>query len=80
MKHEKEFDILLQAIGKRIKQNRQKAELTQEDMESGKFSIEYKYFQKIEQGKINITIRTLFKISKKLNVPLKDLLNVKLKK
>lgn len=80
MKFENEFELYLKRLGKRIQGYRERAKLTQEHMSEGNYPIDYKYYQRIESGKRNLTLRTLFKISKKLNVPMKDLLNVKLKK
>ncbi len=80
MKFEHEFELLLRHLGQRIKEYREKSELTQENMSEGIHPIEYKYYQRIESGKRNLTLRTLFKISKKLNIPLKDLLDIEGKK
>ena len=80
MKFENEFEILLRALGHKIKEYREKINLTQEDMADGNYTVDYKYYQRIESGKRNITIKTLFKLSKKLNVPLKDLLDIESKK
>jgi len=51
-------------IGNRIKELRKRKGLKQEDME--KFGINYKYFQKIEGGRANVTLQTLEKIAKAL--------------
>jgi len=80
MKFDHEFELLLQRLGQRIKEYREKSELTQEQMSEGSHPLEYKFYQKVEGGKRNITLRTLFKISKKLGIPLRDLLDIESKK
>jgi len=63
---EREFFIKL---GRRIKKLRQKKGLRQEDMED--FGIAYKYYQRIESPgsrPANITMKTLLKIAKALEV------------
>ncbi|MBP7735457.1 MAG: helix-turn-helix transcriptional regulator [Spirochaetes bacterium] len=72
MKTDKEFQIFLKSLGEQIKKHRENAGLTQENMAD---IIEYKYFQRIENGKRNITLKTLLKISQKLNIHPKDLFN-----
>ncbi len=76
MKKDKDFESFLKSLGKKIKEQRENANLTQENLAD---QIEYKYFQKIEYGQVNITIKTLFKICKKLNIQPKDLFNFKIK-
>ncbi len=79
--HEKEFEVFLKQIGKNIKKYRKEAGLKQEDMDGGQFPIDYKFFQRIEYGEKNITLKTFFKICKKLNIePVKLLEFVKTKK
>jgi len=58
-------------IGTRIKDIRKEKGLKQEDMEG--FGISYKYYQKIETGKVNITLNTIEKIAKALNVDSREL-------
>ena len=70
---EKEFELVLKKIGERIQYLREKANLTQENMAEGKYSIEYKYLQRIEYGQKNITLKTIYKLCKKLGVDMKDI-------
>ena len=58
-------------IGNRIKEIRKEKGLKQEDMEG--FGISYKYFQKIETGKVNVTLKTLEKIASALDIDARDL-------
>ena len=53
-------------IGKRIRQVRISKGLRQEDI--GQLGIAYKYFQKIENGKANVTLKTLEKIADALEI------------
>lgn len=76
MNDEKEFQLFLSRFGEQIRHLREEAKLTQEEMSE---LIDYKYFQKIEYGQKNITLKTIYKICKKLNISPKDLFNFKLK-
>ena len=62
-------------LGKRIKEVRFQKGLTQEDL-SVKSRIDYKYMQRIE-GKTppNVTIETIGKIARALNVSIGDLID-----
>lgn len=60
------MDSLAESVGKRIKEIRKLKGLRQEDMEP--LGLSYKYFQKIEQGKANITLSTLEKVAEALGV------------
>jgi len=77
MKPEKEVQEFMEMVGRSIKAHREAASLTQEDMSE---IADYKYFQRIEYGQKNITLKTVFKICKKLNIQPKDLFNFKIKK
>ena len=71
---DKEFQAFLLSVGEKIKSMREKKGITQENMENSQFgSIEYKFYQRIEYGEKNITLKTLFKICKKLGISPKDL-------
>ena len=77
MKPEKEIQEFMTMVGQSIKTHREAANLTQEDMSE---IADYKYFQRIEYGQKNITLKTIYKICKKLNIQPKDLFNFKIKK
>jgi len=72
-------DVILKSLGYHLRMIRQEKQLRQKtiaklcDMDSGSYS-------NIENGKRNITILTLFKISKVLNVSMSELMSFKLKK
>ncbi len=70
MKAEKEFHDFLLIVGQNIKKYRERANITQEEMAD---LVDYKYYQRIEYGQKNITLKTVLKIAKKLNVQPKDL-------
>ncbi len=70
MKVEKEFHDFLLIVGQNIKKYRERANITQEEMAD---LVDYKYYQRIEYGQKNITLKTVLKIAKKLNVQPKDL-------
>ena len=53
-------------IGKKIREIRKRKGLRQEDVEA--LGISYKYFQKIETGKANVTLKTLEKIANALEI------------
>lgn len=65
------MDILV-SLGKRIQGVREKAGLTQEQLEE-KSGVHTKYISAIERGQKNVTIKTLGKIAKGLDVELYEL-------
>lgn len=65
------MDILI-SLGKRIQTVREKARLTQEQLEE-KTGVNTKYISAIERGQKNVTIKTLEKIAKGLDVELYEL-------
>jgi transcriptional regulator with XRE-family HTH domain len=69
----KEKEILA-AIGARIKMLRLKRNMTQNDL-AIEYDIEKASISRIEAGLINITVRTLYRISKALNISVADLLS-----
>ncbi len=59
-------------IGNRLRELRRQNGLRQEDME--RFGVSYKYYQRIEQGKANITLSTIEKLATAFGMKAKDLL------
>ena len=57
---------LSEMLGSRLKELRKKKGLRQEDMED--LGINYRYYQKIESGKANITLSTIEKIADALEI------------
>lgn len=55
------MDDFARMIGNRLREVRKEKGLKQEDME--RFGLSYKYYQRIENGKVNITIKTIEKIA-----------------
>ena len=47
--------------------------MTQEWMDSEENGIDLKYYQAIEQGRQNITLKTIFRICKKLGIHPKEI-------
>lgn len=70
------FEKFLVEVGKRIKEIRESKGLTQAEMSLEPYSFERRYWQRIEQGQANITLKTLYNIAHKLDVPPRDLLNI----
>ncbi len=70
--NEKEFLI---KIGERIKFFREKRKMEQQDL-AAVCNFEKSNMSRIEAGGSNITFRTLLKISKALNIKVKDLVDV----
>ena len=64
----------MRLVGRRIKELREAKGLTQEDMT--RFGFEYKYYQRIEYGEKNVTLKTLRKVAKALGVSPLELLRV----
>ncbi|MBP7722357.1 MAG: helix-turn-helix transcriptional regulator [Alphaproteobacteria bacterium] len=63
----------LKIIGKNIVKLRKVRNLTQEDL-CGMAQIDRSYLSEIENGKMNVTIKSLVTIAKALNCDLKDLI------
>lgn len=73
-------DILnnfLKEFGKKVKSERESKNLTLQDMEFHT-GIDFSDFNKIEQGKTNITFRTFLKIAKGLGKHPKELMDFKI--
>ena len=64
---------ILASLGKRIQTVRERAGLTQEQLEE-KTAVNTKYISAIERGQKNVTIKTLEKIAKGLDIDLYELL------
>ena len=62
---------LAELIGKRVREVRKQKGLRQEDMESR--GVSYRYFQRIEAGEANITLATVEKVAKALDINPTDL-------
>jgi transcriptional regulator with XRE-family HTH domain len=65
------MEKLSELIGNRLKEIRKGKGLRQEDMDG--LGLSYKYYQRIEAGKVNLTLNTLEKIAKALNIDATDL-------
>jgi transcriptional regulator with XRE-family HTH domain len=65
---------LMKQVGKRARELRLKASLTQEDMMSHSF--ERRYYQRIEAGEVNLCLRSLNKLAKAFGVSVADLLGI----
>ncbi len=65
------MDILV-SIGRRIQSIREKKGLTQEQLEE-KTGINTKYISAIERGQKNVTVKTLDKLAKGLNIELYEI-------
>lgn len=61
---------LRRLVAGRIQQIRKARRLTQEDMQDYGFS--YRYYQRIEAGQQNLTLRVLNRLSKALKTPIRD--------
>jgi transcriptional regulator with XRE-family HTH domain len=65
---------LLNAMGRRVRDFRQKAGLTQEDMMSHGF--ERRYYQRIESGTVNLSLKSLNKLAKAFRVSFSELMQL----
>jgi transcriptional regulator with XRE-family HTH domain len=64
----------MRLVAGRIQHLRKAKHLTQEDMQDHGFS--YRYYQRIEAGQQNLTLKTLNRIGKALGVPAWELIKV----
>lgn len=62
---------LMQLVGKRVRELRIARGLKQEDM--CQVGFDYKYYQRIEYGEKNLTLKTLNKLAEGLGVPVSEL-------
>lgn len=62
-----EFEAYVRAVGKRIRKARWMAGLTQEQVAAQ--GINYRYYQELERGTRNPSLRTLFLLGRILDVP-----------
>lgn len=70
-----DFNTLALHIGCNIKAYRKKLGLSQSQA-CVKVACDKRFYQRIEAGKAGLTLRTLFKISMALGVPLSDLFKI----
>ena len=68
------FEKFLAVLGKRIKEIRESKGLTQAEMSQEPYSFERRYWQRIEAGEVNTTLKTLYLIAEKLDVSVIELL------
>jgi transcriptional regulator with XRE-family HTH domain len=58
---------LMRLLAQRIRYLRQQAELTQEQMQDWGFN--YRYYQEIESGTANLTVKTINRLARAFKVP-----------
>ncbi len=63
---------LMKLVGKRVRELRLSRGWKQEGM--CRFGFEYKYYQRIEYGQRNLSLRTLNRLAKAFSVPVAELL------
>ena len=68
-------EILVKKVGLKIREIREKQNLSMMDL-ADKLDIEYNNLIRIEKGRTNPTLGTLFKICRALNVKLIDIVDV----
>ena len=67
---EREFESFLTDFGLSVKKARTAQGKTQEWMDDKQdYGIDIKHYQSIEQGRANVTLKTIFKICRKLKIP-----------
>lgn len=71
-----EYEEFIRKVGTKIKEIRVSKGITQEAMDEGDYAISYRTVQDIENGQSHPSVRSIFKISKRLKVKPKDLLDV----
>ncbi len=64
----------MKLVGQRVRQLRLSKGLKQEEM--CQFGFEYKYYQRIEYGKKNLSLKTLNKLAKAFGVPISELFHL----
>lgn len=69
-----DFEKLTVKIGHNIKMYRKKLGLSQSQV-CKKLNCDKRFYQRIEAGKAGLTLRTLYKISVTLGIPLSEIFN-----
>lgn len=67
------FDAFLKQMGRNIRAARVRCGLRQVDVEE-KIGLESRHYQKIEAGKINVTVETLYRLAKLFKTTEQELL------
>ncbi|QQR81582.1 MAG: helix-turn-helix transcriptional regulator [Deltaproteobacteria bacterium] len=62
----------MQRVGRNVRKARNNQKITQEQMRDLGFN--YRYYQKIEAGEVNVTLDTLVKLSRALKCPITNFL------
>lgn len=70
------FQNYLQQVGRNIKAARVRRGFKQTDVED-EIGLTYRHYQSIEAGKVNVTLETLFRLSKLFHVSVEELLKDK---
>jgi transcriptional regulator with XRE-family HTH domain len=65
---------LMRLVGKRVRELRLARGLKQEEM--CQFGFEYKYYQRIEYGQKNLSLKTLNKPAKAFGIKISDLFSI----
>jgi transcriptional regulator with XRE-family HTH domain len=65
---------LLKLVGKRVYDLRKEADLTQEDMMS--YGFERRYYQRIESGTVNLSLKSLNKLAKVFRLSVSELMKI----
>lgn len=68
-----EFDDFLRHLGKRIQSLRQEAGITQEMMDEAPYAVSVSGLQQIEYGQVDVRLYTIWRIARKLNIPVKKI-------
>ncbi|MFB5652884.1 helix-turn-helix domain-containing protein [Leptospira wolffii] len=71
-----DFEEFLIKVGKNIQKIRKEKGFTQENMDEGDYAVPVRTLQDIEAGRANFTANSIFKLSKRLKVKPKDLLDL----
>ncbi len=71
-----DFETFRNKLGKKIKQERIARGLTQEDMDDGDDGVPHRTMQNIETGRSNPNLRTIFRLSKRMDISVSDLMDV----
>ncbi|GBF49440.1 DNA-binding helix-turn-helix protein [Leptospira ryugenii] len=70
------FEDFLKKFGEKVKNERLKKGLNQEEFDFGDYAISVRTIQEIEAGRTNFTAKSLFYISKHLKIKPSDLIDI----
>ena len=68
-----DFEEFLKELGESLKAKREKLGLRQQDLDEGEFAVPTSTYQEAEYGARDLRMSTIFQISRRLGIPVREL-------